>query len=326
MTPEWLATLPAAVARRPPLGPLRYWVFSEAGRLAELPDAAVVRRQYLRGVGDNAVRLARAAEILDAAAAAGVTLLPLKGALLAGAVYPDPGLRPMADLDLAVHPAEQAAAVAALAPLGFSRLFPDRPRYRAPFAHDVALTDGTHIVELHHRWLHELGVDADTRPLYARAIEIELFGRRRPVPSWEDTLVVVATHAAGHVFGEHPLWLVDVALVIDRGGDGVVERAAALARACHAERAFAVAMTLAARALPRDVPLPSSLSPRGRRRARWLAPILWPTLARAPSQPLSLAARALMTDRATAAAAALFAKVAVTIDEWRHGVPEGLRR
>lgn len=320
LTPEWIAALPAELAARPPLGPLRWWAYAEARRLGELPDAARLRRQLLRTLADNAVRLARAAEVLDVAADAGVTLLPLKGLLLAGAVYPDAGLRPMADLDVAVHPAEQATAVAALARLGFRRLFPDRPRFRPPFAHDVALTDGTHVLELHHRWLHELGVEADTTPLFARAIELELCGRRRKVPSWEDTLLVIATHAAGHVFGEHPLWVVDLALVIERGGPGVVERAAALARACRAERAFAVAMTLAARALPRDVPLPS-LSPRGRRRARWLAPLLWPMLARTPSQPVSLAARALMTDRASAAAASFWAKLAVTVDEWRHGPP-----
>jgi Uncharacterised nucleotidyltransferase len=320
LTPEWLATLPPEIARRPPLGPLRWWAYSQANRLGELPDAGDLRRKFLRTVADNTVRLARAAEVLDVAAAAGITLLPLKGALLAGAAYPDAGLRPMADLDLAVHPAQLDAAVAALASLGFRRQFPDRPRFRAPFAHDIALTDGRHIVELHHRWLHELGVAADTTPLFARAIELELLGRRRLVPSWADTLVIVATHAAGHVFGEHPLWLVDVALVVARGGDGVVERAGELARACRAERAFAVAMTIAARALPRDVPLPP-LSPRGRRRARWLAPLLWPTLARTPSQPVSLAARALMTDRPTAAAASLWAKVGVTIDEWRHGPP-----
>jgi hypothetical protein len=125
---------------------------------------------------------------------------------------------------------------------------------------------------------------------------------------------LVAAHAAGHVFGEHPLWVVDVALVADAAGGFAV--AAERARQVHAERAFAVAVTLAARALPGLLP-PLALPERGRRRARWLAPLLWPTLAATPPQALSLAARALMTDRPSRALASLAAKARVRLEEWR---------
>src|SRR6266542_513918 len=289
---ELLDALPPSLLRREALGPLR-WLWHRAhGRLAALPDAARLKRQYQGVLADNTARIVRAAQVLEAAAAAGVTMMPFKGVLLADVVYGDPGMRPMVDIDLLVRAAELPAAEAALLPLGFRRMFADGPRYRAPFAHDVALTDGRFVVELHFRWLHDLGVRAEVEPLFARAIELEALGRRRPVPSWPDHLMIAAVHAADHAFG-HETWLLDVALLAARAG-GFGE-AAARAQECAAERAFATAVALATRALPGHLP-PPVLPARGAARARWLAPLLARTFAAPPSRAATLAAKLLMTD------------------------------
>ena len=268
------------------------------------------KREYLRTLGDNTARLAAAGEILDAAAAAGVAMLPLKGALLADVVYGDAGARPMVDLDLAVRARDLPAAEAALRPLGFRRIFPSDRRHSPPFAHDLALFDGRQVLELHFRWLHEFGDRSDVEPLFARAIKVETLGRKRLVPAWDDHVAIIAAHAASHCFAQ-PSWLVDLALLVERAGGfaGASERA----RAFGVERAFATAVTLAQLALPQ---LPHvEPAPFAARRARWLAPRLLPTLAAPPSRLTSLAARALMTDRATAVATMLTHKARVVVDD-----------
>jgi hypothetical protein len=306
--------LPPALLRRAALGPLRWLWHRRHGRLAELDDAARLMRQYRGVLADNVARLVRAGQMIDAAADAGVTLMPFKGVLLADAVYGDPGARPMADIDLMVRAAELPAAERALLRLGFRRLFADGPRYRPPFAHDVALTDGRFVVELHFRWLHDLGVHAEVEPLFDRAIEIEALGRRRRVPAWDDHLLIAAVHAADHAFA-HTTWLLDVALLADRAGG--FAGAAARAQACAAERAFATAVALATQALATRLP-PPVLPPRGAGRARWLAPLLARTWAAPPARAATLAAKLLMTDSAAAAVEMLTSRAAVVVAEQRQ--------
>lgn len=309
LTRDLVDALPPQLSARRELRALRWAV-----RRDDAPAGKSDKREYLRTLGDNTARLVAAAAILDAAAAAGVDMLPLKGALLADVVYGDAGARPMVDLDLAVRLRDLPAAEAALRPLGFRRIFPADRRHSPPFAHDLALFDGRQVLELHFRWLHEFGVDnGDVEPLFARAIEVETLGRRRLVPAWDDHLALVAAHAASHAFAQ-PLWLVDLALLVERAGgfDGAAERA----RAFGVERAFATAVTLARLALPS---LPAvRVAPFAARRARWLASRLLPTLAAPPSRLTSLVARALMTDRLPSVATMLTNKAAVVVDnQWR---------
>jgi hypothetical protein len=306
-------SLPAALLARDELAPLRYAAHRDAAQLGALADAPRLKRLYLGALADNAERLDRAAVVIDAAAAAGVTLLPYKGVLLADAVYADAGARPMVDIDLLVRPRQLAAAEAALAPLGFRRMYPDARRYRAPYAHDLALWDGHHVVELHQRWLHDLGVDSDVEPVFARAVPLEVLGRTRPAPAWPDHLMMVAVHAASHTFAQ-PTWLVDVALLAARAG-GFAE-AAERAQAARAERAFATALALATAALGAQLP-PAVASRRGRRRAGWLAPLLARATWRRAEPPwaVTVAARLLMVDRARDAATLLAAKAAVVLEE-----------
>jgi hypothetical protein len=304
--------LPAGLAAQAAIDPLRYAAHRDAGALGALSEAAALKRRYFATLAENVTRLSRTAEILDVAEAAGVTLLPYKGVLLADAVYPDPGARTMADIDLLVRADDLATAEAALARLGFRRSFPGGGRrYRLPFAHDVALYDGQQVLELHVRWVHDMGARSEVEPVFARAIELPVLGRMRRVPSWADHLMMVAVHAASHCFAQST-WLVDVALLAERAG-GFAE-AAERARAARAERAFATAVALATGALGRLVP-PAVLPAGGRGRARWLAPLLASSLGREPSRVASLAARLLMVDRAVDAAAMVASRAAVVLDE-----------
>ena len=68
----------------------------------------------------NRVRGRVLAEILDAFQVAGIPILVLKGAALAYLVYPEPGLRPMRDVDVLVSPAQVRQAQTLLGELGFN--------------------------------------------------------------------------------------------------------------------------------------------------------------------------------------------------------------
>jgi hypothetical protein len=85
-----------------------------------------------RGLNCRRVALMRAdlAAILRAAAQEGVAALPLKGAALVERYYAEPGLRPMADIDVLVRPADLPRLDRALAGLGFQAL-EETARHRA---------------------------------------------------------------------------------------------------------------------------------------------------------------------------------------------------
>ena len=95
--------------------------------LAGRPDAAALHprlRGYLadqhRLSGERvALLLGELAELLRACCAAGIPVLPLKGALLATHYYPAPGLRPMNDLDLLARPEDEPRLLGVLEQLGY---------------------------------------------------------------------------------------------------------------------------------------------------------------------------------------------------------------
>jgi hypothetical protein len=311
-TPELFATLPPALGRRRELGPLQWVAFAAADCLADLPAADTLAADYRATLVHNLAGLDRCAAILDAAEADGLVLLPLKGGLFAAALYPDPGARPMADLDLAVRPAELPSAIACLERLGFYRMYEPRARFSPRHGHDVAMTDGAIFVELHYRLMHELGADADVAPLFAGAQRIELFGRSRPVPSWDDHLWFTAVHAAAHAFGEHATWPFDLALLIAHGAD--VERAATEARRRGVGAAFAVALMLAHTVLPRLVPAPPPACGLAVR-LRLLRLVLGADPFAPPRRLPSLLARAVVTDRPAVALGEIARKTELRLTE-----------
>ena len=103
--------------------------------------------------GLNARRIDRMhdelAAILAAAAAAGIEVMPLKGAILTTRPGVEPGRRPMADLDLLVRPADRAGLGALLAGARLRTRARERPtsdarRLRRSGWRPGRVTDGEH--------------------------------------------------------------------------------------------------------------------------------------------------------------------------------------
>jgi hypothetical protein len=109
----------AAQAEAHGLAPLLYVHLKGAG--VQLPLAAKRELQglYLRHRHANQVRTRVLHDVLAAYQSAGIPALVLKGAALFYLVYPEPGLRPMSDLDILVPESEAGRAQRTLAELGF---------------------------------------------------------------------------------------------------------------------------------------------------------------------------------------------------------------
>jgi len=122
---EW-AGLPAG-AEAHGMAPLLYTHLKSAG--VELPLA--VRRQlqglYARHRDANRVRTRVLRDIVTACQDVGISVLVLKGAALSHLVYPQPGLRPMSDLDILVPESELGRTQVVLAGLGFNVPAPSGP-------------------------------------------------------------------------------------------------------------------------------------------------------------------------------------------------------
>ncbi len=104
----------------------------------------------------NSIRYAVLAQILSALKDEDIEVLVLKGAALALTVYPQPGLRPMRDMDILVRESDALRAQMILVELGFKantpRSIAANNSHHLPVAQHVV--DGLKVsVEVHHRLL-----------------------------------------------------------------------------------------------------------------------------------------------------------------------------
>lgn len=133
-------------------GPLLgHWI--ERGALAADGDAADLFALHLAHGRARAERMGRVLDdALAALAAAGVQAILVKGIATSRTLFPEPGARPMGDMDLVVPPAAIDAAERALAGAGFTRLAGDYER--RPYHADWRPPDGdgaVHSLSLLHR-------------------------------------------------------------------------------------------------------------------------------------------------------------------------------
>ena len=114
------------------------------GRLQTISDASRQRTQCM---------LDAAVEILDAFQQAGIAAIMLKGAVLAPLYYPDPFIRPLADLDLLIKPEDIGASRDIMRnQLGYyyySRSAEDEVYLRGERKQNIWAPDNVHPVEIH---------------------------------------------------------------------------------------------------------------------------------------------------------------------------------
>lgn len=311
-----LLALPPGTRRRPELQPLLHAVLEREGRLGALSreERAFARRAYYATLARSRLFGETLLLLLEDAEREGARVLLLKGAFLAFAVYADPATRPMADLDLAVRPADLPRLARRLEARGYRRFGGGRRRFSLEISHHAIFEHPSRpLVELHLRLGHELGVASSIDEWFDHAIEVEALGRRWPAPSWDDQLLFVALHAASHGFAESPIWLADLAYLAPRT-EGAGLRSAA---SRHAAAAAYFAVQLARRYLPHlALPHPAPPALAGPRALALRLLLGQDPLADRPGFLASLLIRAALTDGARELGLLLAGKTRLRIAEY----------
>lgn len=213
---------------------LRDWLGQRPALAVPATAQAELDSAYWLSHFRNKTLLAELGRVLDAAAARGIAVVPLKGAILAPHYYPAPALRPMSDLDLLVQPDDIKGLASVLRDLGYSEaLGPPYlldERLRDPLHEERAFTlahDGlTVLVEYRAEALDPMvwhlteldpALTASLRHHAARSWRRTTQGQwgttvfRRPAP--EDLLLHIASHLTTRHADFRLLWLHDIARV-----------------------------------------------------------------------------------------------------------------
>jgi hypothetical protein len=157
--------------------------------------------------------------ILDQIDALGIEVVPYKGLVLAEAVYGNMALRPTGDIDLLIRPQDFQQIKNAVLELGYTPHAPlsaaEEHAYLTSGYECVFDCDaGRNLLEL--QWALQprfYAVDIDMNALFQRAAQVSFAGRRVKTLSSEDMLIVLALHAAKHVWGRL-IWLCDIVQIM----------------------------------------------------------------------------------------------------------------
>jgi putative nucleotidyltransferase-like protein len=201
--------------------PLVHWNLRRLDLLHHLPSEAQrrltagARRAWARG----AVLAARWGEATRALRDAGVDALTLKGIALAHTVYPEPGLRPMADIDLLVRPSDRLRAIEILGRHDYRTPGREAERLGESRCFAELVRDGV-LLDLHWdiaRYLRFEGVvRVDHEGLWRRARPLVLAEGRSQALCPEDTLLHLVVHLTLGSDFARVLWYADIDAVIRR--------------------------------------------------------------------------------------------------------------
>jgi hypothetical protein len=160
-------------------------------------------------------------EAISALRAAGVPAITLKGMALSHTVYPEPGCRPMADIDLLVRPVDRAAAVDILQALGYRTPGAAADRHAADRSFAELVRHGTRI-DLHWHLAHYLRFEGivivDHDGLWHRARPLATPEGQGLVLGPEDLLLHLALHLTLGSDFARVLWYADIDAVVGHFG------------------------------------------------------------------------------------------------------------
>jgi len=212
-------------------------VYQNLVRLAGDLRIETLRDRYVLTWSDNQSLYHRALPLLHAFEQAGVDAVVLKGLALTARFYRDPGVRPMADVDVLVPRADATRASELASSLGWHprhRLTPAflRVKHAAPFDHATEV-----VCDIHWRIFEEAGAEGADDEFRAAAEPVAFMGTRLRVLSPTDQLLHVFGHSAK--WGPMPAirWVADAVVILR---EGPIDWSRFLAHA--AERRFVLRM------------------------------------------------------------------------------------
>jgi hypothetical protein len=208
-----------------------------------------------------------------------VPFVVLKGGAYLSELYPDPGCRPVTDIDLLVPPGRLPRAVAVLEKAGYVRRpsVEDREFQRLQMSRPIA-----HVpqVEVHWSLGHPSRARVDLDRVLAAARKATFEGIEGAVLPVEEGIVYHCAHAADHYFGPSLKWAIDLREMLRRFAPDVA-RLRALARRWRVVSALEASFEQQRRLFPGEVPAAapawSGWRPRllGRLAAEGPAEFLW---------------------------------------------------
>jgi hypothetical protein len=236
-------------------------LYQNLGRLGDGVPSAVresLRHRYEKNVRKTLFLARELMRILDCLNAQGIEAIPYKGITLSEVYYGDMALRQAGDIDLFIRREDVTRSKSAVRGLGYT------PRITIPEEAEEDYIDagyewtfdspaGNSLLEL--QWALEprfYAVDFDLDGLFGRAANTTVAGRAVQTLSSEDLLLVLAVHAAKHVWGRL-IWLCDIARIVKRGNlnwDWVQEQA----REAGIERILHITLLLAKQLLGMGIP------------------------------------------------------------------------
>jgi hypothetical protein len=221
------------------------------GRVED-PDATELKGIYRRSWTVNQMCLRAGRRAIAALSAAGVDTLVLKGAALSAAHYRDPGVRPMADFDLAVPPGNVREALSALEGAGFSARSPDAAELLR-IRHSESLVDPDGFdVDLHAGVIWRPGLES---LFWEGAVPLEIGGNQTLNLCPADLLFHVCVHGAAWNEMRPLRWAADAhKVVVTADGRLDWERLTGLAISSRLTLPMAVALRYLGEELDSPVP------------------------------------------------------------------------
>lgn len=180
-----------------------------------------LRQLYERNVHKSLFLARELIRVLDCIEGLGIEVVPYKGAVLSEVYYGDVAMRQSGDMDLFVRGQDVAKIKNAVRDLGYTPRMPvpeaaEKNYIASGYECTFDSPLGKNLLEL--QWALEprfYAVDFDMNGLFERSVEVSVAGRRMRTPSAEDLLLVLAVHAAKHVWGRL-IWLCDIAQILRR--------------------------------------------------------------------------------------------------------------
>lgn len=203
------------------LAPLLYTSLKRTNRLGQAPlDCAErLRTEHLHANVGNMLAYRELACILDCFEADRIPVVLLKGSAVALQLYPDPGLRPLKDLDLLIAESQVASVRGLLAGRGYSPLPEMIGGFEERFSTQQAYSrPGPNPAQVDLHW-HPFVVG-----YYRKRIPVDWFwqhtstivveGRVTRALAPEAQFIHLAAHYALHHHTERLIWLYDLALLV----------------------------------------------------------------------------------------------------------------
>ena len=182
---------------------------------------ASLRQRYEGNIYKSLFLTRELMRIVDRLDRLGIDAVPYKGVVMSEVYYGDMALRQSGDIDMFVRKRDVGRIKSALRDLEYTTrlVIPEElleDYIAAGYEWTFDSLAGPNLLEL--QWALQprfYAVDFDMDGLFERAVKVTVAGRAVKTPSPEDLLLVLAVHAAKHVWGR-VIWLCDIAQILKR--------------------------------------------------------------------------------------------------------------